>query len=165
MHLRFVFVFLFWCVFFSLLLYKDKTNKKLPEQINLNPFSVKIQATLTVGLMQALPLLLTLGISSPTLQYLVLGCMALTTLIGVLMIFITPMEKEEEAQVCVIYSTLPFKACMFYFSVNFIYRVKLYRCIGGSKKELYMQVLVLAVNFYFPIYYEKPHKEILRIVS
>lgn len=162
MHLPF-----FFFLFFLLILYKDKTNKKLPEQINLNPFSVKIQATLTVGLMQALPLLLTLGIRSPTLEYLILGCMALTTLIGVLMIFITPMEKEEEAQVCVIYSTLPFKACMFYFSVNFIYmyRVKLYRCIGGSKKELYMQVLVLAVNFYFPIYYEKPHKEILRIVK
>ncbi|XP_078317108.1 uncharacterized protein LOC111122084 [Crassostrea virginica] len=49
--------------------------------------------------MQALPLLLTLGISSPTLEYLVLGCMALTTLIGVLMIFITPMEKEEDTQI------------------------------------------------------------------
>ena len=139
MHLPFFVLFLF-----LLILYKDKTNKKLPEQINLNPFSVKIQATLTVGLMQALPLLLTLGISSPTLEYLILGCMALTTLIGVLMIFITPIEKEEEAQVCVIYRTLPFKACMFYFFVNFIYRVKLYRCIGGSKKALYMQVLVLA---------------------
>nr|XP_022319313.1 uncharacterized protein LOC111122063 isoform X2 [Crassostrea virginica] len=59
----------------------------------------EIQANLTVGLMQALPLLLTLGISSPTLEYLILGCMALTTLIGVLMIFITPMEKEEDTQI------------------------------------------------------------------
>lgn len=61
---------------------------------------MKIQSTLTVGLMQALPLLLTLGVSSPTLEYLVLGCIGLTTVIGLVMILMTPMEKDEGMQVC-----------------------------------------------------------------
>lgn len=63
-------------------------------------FPMKIQSTLTVGLMQALPLLLTLGVSSPTLEYLVLGCIGLTTVIGLVMILMTPMEKDEGMQVC-----------------------------------------------------------------
>lgn len=61
---------------------------------------MKIQSTLTIGLMQALPLLLTQGVSSPTLEYLVLGCIGLTTIIGLVMIFMTPMEKDEGMQVC-----------------------------------------------------------------
>uniref|UniRef100_K1QG25 Uncharacterized protein n=1 Tax=Magallana gigas TaxID=29159 RepID=K1QG25_MAGGI len=59
----------------------------------------EIQSTLTVGLMQALPLLLTQGVSSPTLEYLVLGCIGLTTVIGLVMIFMTPMEKDEGMQI------------------------------------------------------------------
>lgn len=59
----------------------------------------EIQSTLTVGLMQALPLLLTLGVSSPTLEYLILGCIGVTTVIGLVMIFITPMEKDEGMQI------------------------------------------------------------------
>ncbi|XP_061175021.1 uncharacterized protein LOC133184150 [Saccostrea echinata] len=55
----------------------------------------EILSTLTVGLMQSLPLLMTLGTNTPTLEYLILGCIGLTLLIGVIMIFLTPVEKEE----------------------------------------------------------------------
>ncbi|XP_062618549.1 uncharacterized protein LOC134280137 [Saccostrea cucullata] len=46
--------------------------------------------------MQSVPLLVTLGANTPTLEYLVLGCIGLTLLIGVVMIFFTPVEKVEE---------------------------------------------------------------------
>ncbi|XP_062618543.1 uncharacterized protein LOC134280132 [Saccostrea cucullata] len=56
----------------------------------------EILSTLTVGLVQSVPLLVTLGANTPTLEYLVLGCIGLTLLIGVVMIFLTPVEKVEE---------------------------------------------------------------------
>ncbi|XP_048763162.2 uncharacterized protein LOC125671451 isoform X2 [Ostrea edulis] len=53
----------------------------------------EILSTLTVGLMQALPLL---GRHTLILQYAILACTALTLLIGLVMIFLTPFERNDQ---------------------------------------------------------------------